>query len=511
MLLLRMRRAAKFIATGGFCTGAVVAGAIYYDPELRRGAKFWWRVGPIVAHYKLASMISEDKDAEYQRLHQLYAPDALRLILDFRGLYVKFAQVASVRPEFVPVAYREEFAKCQDAVPSQPLDVRAIVEEELGLPFHKLFQEFDPEPCGAASIGQTHRAVGLDGRQLVIKLQYPGAKKLFHMDFGCIQTLVGWSSPEALPALNEFRNQFMNEFDYEQESLNLQAVHQSLTNGPFGDRFVVPELVPELSSKHVITMTYLPGTKLDTAVRTRLQSLGVDTSKRLKDWIKDPGKLSTEEPASSSQYKLPSWLARILVSDTFLTLSRWVVNVRQWLYLRTSSKSVLDNPEKLLHDLLEVHGYEVLMTSMFNADPHPGNILLLEDGRIGLIDYGQCKVSSPKFRQDLARLMVSIQQQRVEDTADAFRSLGLKTENDDSYFIAQLARLIFDRIRPEIMDRQFHVELHSRDKVVEFPPSLLMVYRVAVLLRGLALTLQCNVSVADSWAKIAAQVPQESL
>lgn len=462
-----------------------------------------------MAHYKWVSMHSEDKDADFQRLHKLYASRALQLILDFKGLYVKFAQVASVRPEFVPVAYREEFAKCQDAVPCEPLDVEGIVEQELGRPIHELFKEFDPEPCGAASIGQAHRAVGMDGRQLVIKLQYPGAKKLFDMDFGCIQTLVQWSSPDALPALQEFRKQFMNEFDYEQEALNLHDVHRSLTNGPFADRFVVPELVPDLSSKHVLTMTYLPGTKLDTAVKARLEALGLDTSRRLKDWIKDPAKMKNDDQASSSRFRVPSWLACLVVSDTTLAVSRWLVKMRRRLSSQGSSKSVLDEPERLLKDLLEVHGYEIFMTSLFNADPHPGNILLLDDGRIGLIDYGQCKKSSLKFRQDFAKLIVAIKQQRHEDTATAFRALGLKTENDDSYFIAELARLIFDRIRPEIMDKEFHRALHSRDKVVEFPASLLMVYRVAVLLRGLALTLQCNISVADAWAELATRVSQE--
>ena len=76
--------------------------------------------------------------------------------------------------------------------------------------------------------------------------------------------------------------------------------------------------------------------------------------------------------------------------------------------------------------------------------------------------------------------------------------------NDDTAFIASFARLLLGRLRPEHMEHDWHVRLHASDRVMTFPPDLMLVCRVAVLLRGLGLVLRQNVSVADSWREDAA-------
>ena len=83
--------------------------------------------------------------------------------------------------------------------------------------------------------------------------------------------------------------------------------------------------------------------------------------------------------------------------------------------------------------------------------------------------------------------------------ADHFRSLGIKTKNDSTRFLADFGRLMFGSFEAKHLDREWHKELHKEDRVLYFPKELSMVYRTALLLRGLAMSLQFNPSVSDMW------------
>ena len=155
--------------------------------------------------------------------------------------------------------------------------------------------------------------------------------------------------------------------------------------------------------------------------------------------------------------------------------------------------------------LLEVHGFEVFCTPIFNADPHPGNIKVMSDGRLGLIDYGQCKRIEPSERLAIAHFVLAIAEARPrKEIADALRGCGMTTKHDSDEFLADFGGLLFGKLEQKHMQREWHMRLHKADSIVLFPPSLIMLYRMATILRGLALTLRYNVSVAEHWAASAA-------
>jgi len=136
----------------------------------------------------------------------------------------------------------------------------------------------------------------------------------------------------------------------------------------------------------------------------------------------------------------------------------------------------------------------------------PGNILVdfpTEAGKkatIGLIDYGQCKQLTPDERVKIARLILSIaEKESDEEIATKFRTLGIKTKNDSTRFLADFGRLMFGRFESKHLDHSWHKELHKEDRVLYFPKELSMVYRTALLLRGLAMSLQYNPSVGELW------------
>ena len=127
----------------------------------------------------------------------------------------------------------------------------------------------------------------------------------------------------------------------------------------------------------------------------------------------------------------------------------------------------------------------------------------MPDNRIGLIDYGQCKVLSDESRTAVAKLIVAVSDRgsTSKEVADAFRGAGMRSKNDSDEFLARLAGLMFGPIIPEYLDYAWHKELHKLDKTDGgMPPDLMMVYRAAMLLRGLGLALQQNMSVSGEWA-----------
>lgn len=171
-----------------------------------------------------------------------------------------------------------------------------------------------------------------------------------------------------------------------------------------------------------------------------------------------------------------------------------------------STKVNATKSREWMDTLFAVHGYEIFCTQVFNADPHPGNIIVLPDDKLGLIDYGQCKRLDAATRVQIARVICAVADSRPdEEIASAFRDLGIRTTNNSTTFIATFARLIFGRIRSEHLSHDWHMALHKTDKITVFPAELVLVARVAALLRGLGLSLQYNIDIGERWKPFAEQ------
>jgi aarF domain-containing kinase len=272
---------------------------VYNDPGLSRQSVFWSKVGQGVVHYTYTKKRHDfyewrgeavEKDArkeDFKKLHDMYAPAGLDLILSLRGLYIKFGQAASVSP-FVPDAYRNIFKQLQSDVPSENFDlIREVVERELG-PLGDVFDSFAEVPCGAASIGQAHVArLKGTGEDVVVKVQYPDAAQVFTADMQCLRSLVKMAQPDALPAFDDFGTTLSLELDYEAEARNLDEIFHAVMP-TYGGRVCVPRPKKDYCSSKVITMEYLRGPKLEDEIRKQMRALGmaVDDSENLTDWLK---------------------------------------------------------------------------------------------------------------------------------------------------------------------------------------------------------------------------------
>ena len=182
--------------------------------------------------------------------------------------YVKLGQVLSSRPDLFPAAYSEALARLQDRVkPFSDAEAQQIIETELGARISKLFSRFDPQPIAAASLGQVHRAALRDGREVVVKVQRPNIAPLIADDFEVLAQMAAfldehsdWARRRRLAAIvEELRTSVLHELDYEREA---QSMRIMLKNIEGFDRLYVPQPIGDYSTRRVLTMEYVSGTKI---------------------------------------------------------------------------------------------------------------------------------------------------------------------------------------------------------------------------------------------------------
>jgi ubiquinone biosynthesis protein len=198
-----------------------------------------------------------------------HAPEALAADLEKLGpTFIKFGQVLSGRPDLLPPAYLEALARLQDKVQPFPFpDVQRIVEEELGARLSKAFSSFEEKPIAAASLGQVHRATLRDGRVVAVKVQRPDIEATVKTDLEAIDEIAEFLTKhtsagkqyDLVGMVEEFRRALEAELDYEQEANNLRLVGKNLEEFKV---IVVPQPVEGYTSRRVLTMDYVSGTKV---------------------------------------------------------------------------------------------------------------------------------------------------------------------------------------------------------------------------------------------------------
>ncbi|RHY90569.1 hypothetical protein DYB26_014447 [Aphanomyces astaci] len=519
---------------------AVVGGASFYyllqtDPGFARSMYFYVNAVPAYVHYRAVQRYVEDighlgpdeADAWYNYLHDKYATPLYGTVLTLRGFYIKLAQIASTRGDFLPKQYMDHCKTLQSDAPSTPApEMMNILEASYGKPFHDIFQSIDPTPLGAASISQVHKAVLLDGTTVVVKVQFPEAEANFRNDITTIKRFAAVAQPAHLPFLNEIEKQFLTEFDYRREADNLDLVRANLAASPYARKFVVPKSYPDLCTKEVLVMEYLQGRKLIDAIYDHFEIVASELGVTVDELAAMQAKTDAEREAkglakvmgpSESTMRLYQTLWR--AKQAALTMYDYTLG---YVYPRSldprfsthkQPRELLNFPE-LLRLIVEVHGYEIFVNGCFNGDPHPGNIMLLDDGRIGLIDYGQVKHLSTDQRKRLARLVVALAEGTNDDVVRSVTTdVGLVTKHMDPYVLEKMGRTMMDRDDWEItegMNIQLFVEyLQKRDPILHQEDDYIMAYRVSLLLRGLSNALRYPVSHANMWKALAKQTLAE--
>jgi predicted unusual protein kinase regulating ubiquinone biosynthesis (AarF/ABC1/UbiB family) len=208
------------------------------------------------------------------------AESLLDTLLTLGPTFIKLGQLLSTRPDVLPPEYVDVLSQLQDEVPPAPwAEAREVVEAELG-PVEEYFEEFDTDPISGASLGQVYRA-RIDGDPVAVKVRRPGVEALVDADLQVIRwtlpVLVRFVGEERAFSLrnlaDEFAETIREEMDYEREGRMLEEIGANFADS---DDIRVPGLIESHSGPRVMTMEYVPGTKITKI--DELDAMGLDRS-----------------------------------------------------------------------------------------------------------------------------------------------------------------------------------------------------------------------------------------
>ncbi|MEU9577521.1 ABC1 kinase family protein [Streptomyces chilikensis] len=216
-------------------------------------------------------IVGESADLVGRELQQRTADQLFKVLGELKGGAMKFGQAMSVfesaLPEELAGPYRAALTKLQDAAPPMPTrTVHEVLRERLGDDWRDLFQKFDDTPSAAASIGQVHRAVWRDGREVAVKVQYPGAGDALVSDLtqlGRLARLLGPLVPgiDVKPLVAELKDRVREELDYALEAGAQQAHAEEFADDP---DVLVPAVVHQ--SEQVLVTEWIDGTPLSEVI-----------------------------------------------------------------------------------------------------------------------------------------------------------------------------------------------------------------------------------------------------
>ncbi|WP_372636275.1 ABC1 kinase family protein [Fodinibius sp.] len=240
--------------------------------KLERGkifAKAGLKVGTNYAkRYLKKSMGQQESDEEGRQFHTDNARQVFNEFTKLRGTALKIAQSLSLDEGVLPGEFAEVMSEAQYSVP--PINkalARSIIKKELGDYPEALFSHFEPEAIAAASIGQVHEARLRDGQKVAVKIQYPNVRNTIHSDMAMAKSLVKRLAKRGANLddyFDEVEATLMEETDYRREGEYIEYFHRRFS----GESVVTPRWIEKLSSRKVLTMTFVEGKHLKELLET---------------------------------------------------------------------------------------------------------------------------------------------------------------------------------------------------------------------------------------------------
>ncbi len=246
-------------------------------PQAYRNVNRATEILSVLSKYGLADWISQFnfefakgllKGAEGTPLARQTREIRIRMAMqDLGPSFIKLGQLLSTRRELIGADLAKELGKLQDEAPADPAAiVRSTVEQELGQPLDQVFMRFSETPIAVASIGQVNRAVLMDGRRVVVKVQRHGIAKTVRRDMDVMTWMaqLAESIPEFAPyrpvaTMGEMQRTLIRELDFGREERNLQQFANRFKDNP---KIVIPEPISEFCTPRVVTMEMVDGVKL---------------------------------------------------------------------------------------------------------------------------------------------------------------------------------------------------------------------------------------------------------
>ncbi|MDP4096146.1 AarF/ABC1/UbiB kinase family protein [Paenibacillus sp. P96] len=289
--------------------------------------------------------------------------ERIRLVLEELGpAFIKLGQMASTRADLLPDSIIRELVKLQDQVPPFSAETaRGILEQELDMPLHSILSRFEDTPLAAASIGQVHLGRLHTGEDVAIKIQRPGVDRIIRRDLEILRDLTVLAAKR----------------------------------WEWAERYQLPQMVDELGKSLIRELDYTHEARNNERIALQF--------------------------ADSRDIYIPKiyWehtAARVLTMEFVegITLSRREELIQKGFDLKEIS-------QKLVNAMLQ----QIFMDGFFHADPHPGNLLMMKNGRLVFLDFGMVGHLEEGMKTPLASLIIALMRQNTDGMMRAIHRLGL--------------------------------------------------------------------------------------
>lgn len=368
-----------------------------------------------------------------ERLEKLTRWERVRLALEELGpTYIKLGQILSTRPDLIPVELVSELSKLQDEVPCFPFeDIKAIVEKDLAAPLETLFDDFETEPLGSASIAQVHKACLKNGDCVAIKVRRPGIRRTIEVDLEIMLHLatlmerhveeVAFHRPVKI--VEEFATVLEKEIDFTIEAANMERISRFFLDDP---NLYVPKVFREFTSQRVLTTEHIDGIKI-----SKIDNIDANGMDR---------KIITRRGA-------------------------------------------------------EVMLKQIFQFGFFHGDPHPGNIFVLPGNVICLVDFGMTGAVNRQTREDFVDLVDAVVHRNEGRAAQVLLKIALWEEKPDMRRFEKevaefMGRHLYRPLKEIQMGRllQHMLELASQHRL-RIPPDIFLMLKAIAAVEGVAMLL----------------------
>ena len=416
------------------------SGLLKYDPEIiskiyqknpsRLFKRLWQTLIPIFLYIisvgwdKLTGQLKKESKARFR------AKQLTNLLVELGPAFVKAGQALSTRPDIIPVILLEELSELQDQLPGfDGNKAMELIEEDLNKKINEIFLTIDKDPISAASLGQVHKAVLKNKEIVAVKVQRPGLREQITLDLYIVRNIANWLKnnigfirSDLVALIDELGKRVFEEMDYLNEAENAEKFRNLHLHN---SKIAVPKIYKETTSRRVLTMEWIDGTKLTNL--EGVKNLGID----------------------------PDEMIEIGVQCS-------------------------------LEQLLE-HGF-------FHADPHPGNLLALKDGRLCYLDFGMMSEVSRSSRSGLIQAVVHLVNKNFDKLSQDFVKLGfLSKEVNLEPIVPAFQDVFVNAVELGVSKMDFKSVTDDMSGVMykfpfQLPPYYALIIRSLLTLEGIALS-----------------------
>ena len=416
------------------------SGLLKYDPEIiskiyqknpsRLFKRLWQTLIPIFVYIisvgwdKLTGQLKKESKARFR------AKQLTNLLVELGPAFVKAGQALSTRPDIIPVILLEELSELQDQLPGfDGNKAMELIEEDLNKKIDEIFLTIDKDPISAASLGQVHKAVLQNKEIVAVKVQRPGLREQITLDLYIVRNIANWLKnnvglirSDLVALIDELGKRVFEEMDYLNEAENAEKFRNLHLHN---SKIAVPKIYKETTSRRVLTMEWIDGTKLTNL--EGVKNLGID----------------------------PDEMIEIGVQCS-------------------------------LEQLLE-HGF-------FHADPHPGNLLALEDGRLCYLDFGMMSEVTRSSRSGLIQAVVHLVNKNFDKLSQDFVKLGfLSKEVNLEPIVPAFQDVFVNAVELGVSKMDFKSVTDDMSGVMykfpfQLPPYYALIIRSLLTLEGIALS-----------------------